>query len=240
MRLRRALLVVFSLLFITPSLFAQKSNPTAKAATGVPPAVSLAGGCDQKRFLTKAYQDLLGRTLDSSGAAYWLGVMKNGASRTQVASQMMRSAEYVNLRVRSLYSSYLRRPPSGSELSSFAGMLQQGASLEQVESLILGSNEYFKERGGGTNPGFIAALYQDLLGRAADPQAIAMFTQQLGAGSSRATIAQQILTAPEARQRQISALYSRYLHHAASGPPLPGGQEQVAAAIIGSEEYCRQ
>jgi hypothetical protein len=165
--------------------------------------------------------------------------MKNGASRTQVASQLMRSSEYINLHVRELYNTYLHRAP-GSEASSFAGMLQQGASSEQVESLILGSVEYFKERGGGTNAGFVSALYQDLLGRPADTQAVAMFTQQLSAGGTRAALAQQILTSAEARQRRINALYSRYLHRAASGPPLPGGVDQIAAAIIGSEEYCRQ
>jgi len=83
-------------------------------------------------------------------------------------------------------------------------------------------------------------LYQDLLGRAADPQAVAMFTQQLVAGNTRAALAQQILTSPEARQRRINALYTRYLHRPASGSPLPGSQDQIAAAIIGSEEYCRQ
>jgi hypothetical protein len=234
MPLRRALLVVLPLLSVAPSLFAQKR--TAVPPSAVLPAVS----CNQNHFLTRAYQDLLGRTLDSAGSAYWLGAMKNGASRTQVASQMMRSAESANLRVRGFYNSYLRRPPGGSELSSFAGMLQQGASSEQVESLILGSPEYFRERAGGTNPGFVAALYQDLLGRTADPQAVAMFTQQLGAGSSRASLAQQILTSPEARQRRINALYTRYLHRPASGPPFPGGLDQIAASIIGSDEYCRQ
>jgi uncharacterized protein DUF4214 len=209
-------------------------------ATRLPPPPAITAGCDRNHFLTRAYQDLLGRPLDSAGSAYWLGAMKNGASRTQVASQIMRSAEYSNLHVRALYNTYLHRPPGGSEASSFSGMLQQGASSEQVESLIMGSPEYFAERAHGTNPGFVAALYQDLLGRPADPQGVAMFTQQLSAGSSRASLAQQILTSPEARQRRINALYNRYLHRAASGAPFPGGLDQVAAAIIGSEEYCRQ
>jgi len=241
MPLRGALLPVLLSLFVTSSLFAQKNNPPTTINKAAPPAIALPpAGCDPHRFLTRAYQDLLGRPTDSAGMTYWLGAIKNGTSRTQVASQMIRSAEGSNQRVRSIYGDYLHRPPSGSELTYFSGLLQYGASSEQVQASILGSNEYFRERGGGTNPAFVTALFQDVLGRAADPQAISMFTQQLGAGTPRTSIAQQVLTSPEARQRRINALCTRYLHRGTSGAALPGGQDQVLATIVGSEEYCRQ
>jgi len=196
--------------------------------------------CDPVHFIGKAYQDLLGRPIDAAASNYWLGQMKNGVTRTQVAAQLLRSGQAPNARVQNFYSQFLHRPGSPSEVAYFAGMLQQGASIEQVEAGILGSAEYFAQRGGGTNSGFLAALYQDVLGRPADPPAIALWMQQLASGASRSAIAQQVSSSAEARQRWVNALYNRYLHHGPTGAVPPGGQDQVAAAIIGSDEYCRQ
>jgi len=220
---------------VLPLLFAQASKPLAPAIRPAPALQS----CEQ-RFLTKAFQDVLGRPLDASGSAYWSGLMKNGMSRTQVASQLLRSAEGSRVRVQALYNAYLHRPADASGVAYFAGMLQQGSTIEQVRAAMLGSAEYF-QHGGATNQGFIAALYQDVLGRAADPQGITFFTQQIKV-SSRAAVAQQVLTSPEGRQRRIAALYNRYLHRpaSASASAYGGGEGQVAAAIIGSEEYCRR
>lgn len=203
-------------------------------------AIKVAAGCDASHFLARAYQDLLGRQIDAAATTYWLGMMKNGATRTQVASQLIRSVEYTNGRVQTLYNLYLHRPANGSEVAYFAGMLQHGSTDEQVQSSMLSSAEYFSRRAGGTNAGFISALYQDILGRAADPQAVSLFAQQLASGGSRSAIAQQILTSPEARQRWINALYAKYVHRGATRTPVSGGQDQVVAAIIGSDEYCRQ
>jgi hypothetical protein len=235
MPLRRVLLLIP---FVIPSLFAQKSNPPAVSAVR-PPAVAPVG-CDPNKFLARACQDLLGRPIDPSSSAYWLGAMKNGMNRTQVASQMLHSSECTAARVRALYAQYLHRPPSGGEVSTFSQMLQQGANSDQVDATIVASPEYYNSRGGGTNAGFVSAMYQDVLGRPADPPAFAMFTQQLGSGSSRAQVAQQVLASNEAHQRRINALYNRYLHHPASGPVPGGSLDQVAASIIGSEEYCRR
>ena len=234
MQLRRTLLLVLLSLFVTSSLCAEK-NSAAPAVRVMPAAV-----CDPHRFLTKAYSDLLGRPLDPAGATYWLQAIKQGTSRTQVASQIISSKDTSNKKVSAMFADYLHRSPGGNELNYFSNLLHQGASLTQVRASVLGSDEYFIERGGGKNPTFVTALFQDLLGRPADPQASSFFTQQIVAGTSRTSIAQQVLNSSEARQRWINALYMRYLHRGASGPALPGSEDQVLATIIGSDEYCRQ
>jgi hypothetical protein len=147
---------------------------------------------------------------------------------------MMRSNEYKSAVVRDLYNTYLHRAPTGSEIASLSNM-----ASEQAEAFVLASNEYFVRRGGGTNQGFVTALYQDILGRPADPQAATLLTQQIGAGFSRAVIAQQVLGSVEARERSVNALYMKYLHRVAS-TLVPGTHDQVVANIIGSDEYCRQ
>ncbi|HKB81198.1 MAG TPA: hypothetical protein VKH35_15930 [Thermoanaerobaculia bacterium] len=109
-----------------------------------------------------------------------------------------------------------------------------------MESAILASPEHFGERGGGRIRGFLAALYQDVLGRPVDAAAMALFGAQLGTGATLASIALQVLNSPAARQHWIIALIAKYLHHASPRFVLYDGQDQVTASIIGSDEYCRQ
>ncbi|HJT17270.1 MAG TPA: DUF4214 domain-containing protein [Thermoanaerobaculia bacterium] len=195
----------------------------AAVTAKVPPPVRVAV-CDPNHFLSKVYQDLLGRPIDPAATNYWLTFMKNGASRAQVATEMMRSNEYKSIVARDAYNMYLHRAPSASDIAAFAGELP-----------ILSSNEYFTRRGGGMTQGFINALYQDVLGRAADPQAIALFSNV-----SRSAAAQQVLSSTEARQRAINALYSKYLHHAAPPSAFSLTHDQAVTTIIASDEYCRQ
>jgi Domain of unknown function (DUF4214) len=152
---------------------------------------------------------------------------------------MMSRPEYANAQVVSLYAAYLHRQPTGVEVAQFAGMLAQGGGSDQVAAIVLGSPEYYFSRGGGTRNGFVAALYQDVLGTYPDQGAVAYFTQELAGGATRAAVAQQVETSPAARQRWLVALYAKYLHHAPSGAAPFGGREQVISQIIGSDEYCR-
>src|SRR5204863_3934151 len=125
------------MLFLLSLLFAQ---------TIAPPA------CDPEKFITKAYQDVLGQPIDGAGKAHWLEQMKNGATRTQVANQLLRSAEHSNARVQNMFNAYLHRP-AGGELTFYSSMLQHGTPVEDVRSAILASPEYFNARAGATDAG---------------------------------------------------------------------------------------
>ena len=224
------------MLFLLPLLFAQTLPPPTITNTAVRQAVV----CDNNKFLSQAYQDILGRPIDAAGKTYWLGQMKNGATRTQIANQLVHSAEYSNARVQKMFTTYLHRPADGSAISVYSSMLQHGTPAEDVRTAILASAEYFNARGGATNAGFVAALYQDVLGRSADSQGAAGFIQQLQTGAQRSAIAHYFVTSPEARARWMNALYNTLLHHAAPGGGAGGGEDQVTVSIIASEEYCRR
>ena len=57
----------------------------------------------------------------------------------------------------------------------------------------------FQSRGGGTNQGFLTAVYQDALGRAIDTSGQTFFTQALAAGASRDQVAAIIVSSVEFR-----------------------------------------
>src|SRR5689334_4015959 len=69
----------------------------------------------------------------------------------------------VNL-VQSWYAQYLHRPADPLGLEVWGGKLRCGADPDCVLGQILGSDEYYRLH--GCRPeGFIAGLYQDLLGQ---------------------------------------------------------------------------
>jgi hypothetical protein len=116
-------------------------------------------------------------------------------------------------------------------------------------------------RGGGTDTGFLQAVYQDILGRAPDPAGLAFWAQILANGdfeeaqeepaspARRQEVAASILQSLESSQDQVQTWYSQYLHRAADPIGLGGlsnalrqglSDESAIAIIIGSDEYFAQ
>jgi uncharacterized delta-60 repeat protein len=93
---------------------------------------------------------------------------------------------------------------------------------------------------------YVIQLYQDLLGRAADPAGLASWSGLLDAGTPRTQVALAITQSQEYRQDEVQALYAHYLYRNADPAGLAaftqllvsgGTVEQVAAAMVSSAEY---
>src|SRR5262249_11585719 len=121
-----------------------------------------------QRFLTHLYGDLLGRSPDAAGLAYWDSQLSAGRTRFQVILGFEHSPEYRAHLVEQLYSKLFHRQADLSGLNSWTTFLAHGGSAAQLESSLLGSAEYFALHG-STNAGFLQGLYHDVLGRALDP-----------------------------------------------------------------------
>jgi phospholipase/lecithinase/hemolysin len=130
-------------------------------------------------FVAHTYRDLLQRPVDSAGLGYWTAALAQGATRIQVVQGIEQSREYGGEQVQALYSTYLKRPADALGLNYFVDFLRAGGTLEQAAAQITASAEYFQTRGGGTNAGFLHALYQDALQRPLDPAGQSAFGQTL-------------------------------------------------------------
>src|SRR5262249_47744983 len=102
-------------------------------------------------------------------------------------------------------------------------------------------------RGGGTNVGFLTALYRDVLGRALDPAGQAAFDALLAQGAPRDAVALLVIQSLEARTVQAEGLYRRLLGRAANPSELAalagflwlgGREEQAVAFLVSSREYA--
>jgi hypothetical protein len=88
-----------------------------------------------------------------------------------------------------------------------------------LAAMLASSPEYFQTRGGGTNDGFLNAVYQDSFKRAIDGSGQATFSQALTAGLSRAQVVTTLFTSDEYRQTLVQNAYQQFLGRATD----PGG-----------------
>jgi uncharacterized protein (TIGR03118 family) len=207
---------------------------------------SLQPATANQNFVAQLYLDLLHRPVDSGGLAGWTRALDQGMSRMQVVLGIEGSTEFLSGEVKGLYQQYLHRTADAGGLAAFTDFLAHGGTVEQAAARIAGSTEYFQVRGGGTNNGFLAALYQDALNRNIDPSGQASFGMILANGASRQQVAADILSSPEFFQDTVKGFYLNLLHRAADAGGLNGfanalaggaTDQQVIAAIAASDEF---
>ena len=92
--------------------------------------------------------------------------------------------------------------------------------VTQVASALAASPEFFVTQGGGTNNGFLNALYQAALGRPIDSAALEYLGQELSAGVSRQQIVAAVFSSDEYLTDVVNGLYEHLLQRAADAGAL--------------------
>jgi uncharacterized repeat protein (TIGR01451 family) len=103
---------------------------------------------DAASFVGGLYADVLGRAADAAGASYWKGLLAAGASRQEVAAEVLASPDALGLALARDYAAYLRRPldATGRQYWMPLAMASPG-SADPVALGILASDEYFQTAG---------------------------------------------------------------------------------------------
>jgi Ig-like domain CHU_C associated len=123
--------------FWLPMLTAGFSNEDVAAQIlGSPEYFTLAGGTNAG-FLTRLFQDVLGRDPSAADNSFFLPLL-GSSSRTSVALTVLESLEARTRRVQEWYSQFLRRTPASAEVAPLLAL-----SDENAMAAILGSEEYF-------------------------------------------------------------------------------------------------
>jgi Domain of unknown function (DUF4394)/Calx-beta domain len=223
------------------------SNATGGAALGFQKTAVVTitdddqGQSANQRFLNQAYLDVLGRPVDPSGLASFGALLAAGVPRTQVVRMLEASDEYRTLVVQQVFQKLLGRAADPGGLNNFTAALRAGATIQQVEASVAASPEYFQNRGGGTQAGFINAIFQDALGRSAGQDAVTLF-----GNVPQAQVAAIVFGSEEYNGAVVGNFYQRFLQRGPDGGgfiifsnALTTGTriEDVIAQIVGSEEY---
>lgn len=222
----------FNVTLATPTGGATLGTPTTAVVSIVQANQPGTKPSPNQAFIMQAYLDLLGRAVDPSGLATWTAFLNNGGTREQVALGIEGSQEYRQHVVQQLYTQYLQRPADPNGLANYAAFLGAGGTIEQVAAGLAGSDEYFQVRGGGTNTGFLTALYQDVLSRPIDASGLATYSQFLANGGSRMQVAAILLGSLEYDQRLVSGYYQTFLRRPADSDGLNGFVNQLQAAPL--------
>ncbi|GAC1300911.1 MAG: hypothetical protein NVSMB27_41280 [Ktedonobacteraceae bacterium] len=198
-------------------------------------------------YITSLYRDVLNREPSPSEVNGWAQQLAQGQSRAAVAYGFLDSAEYRANLVATDYSIILNRDVDQPGAATYLGVLNNGGTNEDVLVDLAASDEFYNGPGGGTNSGFVDALYQAILQRASDPSGAAYYTQELdNATASQAEVARSLLTSTEYRTLLVDNYYQQYLRRAAD----PGGEsnyvsaltqgktdEDAIASLVTSDEY---
>jgi hypothetical protein len=229
-----------------PGNNANANYPVFGYGTSAPSAADqFTFGGPNVQFVTHVYQDILNRTADSGGLAYWSGLLDDGALRSGVGLGFTHSLEYYTEVVAADYQQLLGRAADYGGLQYWAGQLQLGMSDETLQALLLASPEGYA-RAGNDNTAWVDSLYQSLLGRAADAGGESYWVQQLTQGASLGSVAYQIAVSAEADNIRVQAAFQHYLGRAATQDEVNYSiaqfsqgytDESFIAGIVGSDEY---
>ena len=164
-------------------------------------------------FVNHVYLDVLARPADAGGLAYWTSQLDQGRPRGDVAFDLVHSNEYyANIIITPAYVNYLLRSPDAAGLAFWTDLMKNhGLTDERLEANFIASNEFYLVRGGGTNAGWVDALYMAFLGRPADDAGKAFWLQQLALGESRSDIAYGFASSIERERERITQDYQHYL-----------------------------
>jgi len=199
-----------SLVKAAPTRPIRKSQPSFESLEDR--TVLQSGLSANQAFVTAAYNDLLQRAPDAAGLAGWTSLLDSGQATTmQVALSIVNSLEFRIDAVQNAYQTFLHRAADPGGLNAFVNFLATGGNIKLVDSIIIGSQEYFQVRAGGTNAGFLQALYQDVLHRAPDAFGLQAFTAALDAGVSRQQVALLVLSSPEGTNVQAQTSFNQFL-----------------------------
>jgi len=200
-------------------------------------------------FVAGAVQTILHREFQASTDQRYVDALNSGSSTTlDVASQIVMSDEGVQAEVTDLYRTILGRDPDQGGANFFFSLLKGGLSHQSAKAIMFASDEYFTVFGGGTNQGFLNALYGDQVGRAVDSVGSQVFGGQLNGGARRDAVAIQVINSFEGAQKETRVLFDNLLERAPEAlgfnyfsgllsltPPTP--EQSLVAQIVGSQEF---
>jgi hypothetical protein len=199
-----------------------------------------------QQYVAQLYLDLLQRSADPGGLAYWTDQLNLGTARADVVREFQATSEYATEQLQILYNRLLGRKADVPGLIHFEQELNSGQTIQDVTAQILSSDEYYDDRAGNSNATFLAALYSDIFDRAPDTTGVTQLGGSLDLGESREAVVQALMSSDEAHQRQIDQLYHEFLFRAPDDTGLAffkgalqegASWDQIVASMISSDEY---
>lgn len=198
-------------------------------------------------YINALYQDVLGRTPDTAGLAFWQQQLAAGATHGTVAYGFWVSAEHRARQIDEYFQGLLGRQEDVASQAAWVSNFTQNGAINQTAAIAFVTTPEFQASHAG-NTAFVDALYDDILLRPADSAGESNWVGQLNSGAMTLDqVAKAFVYGTEASTRIVDALFSVFLHRAPNTASLNGwvGQltsgalnaDQVAIALLCSDEF---
>ncbi|MBC7802121.1 MAG: DUF4214 domain-containing protein [Gemmatimonadaceae bacterium] len=157
-------------------------------------------------FVTRIYQNVLGRDPEPDGFNFWKGNLDNNrATRAETLAGISESAENraatagqvsrglwdiseTSGQVARLYDTALGRRPDAGGLGFWTRTIDGGAALVDLANAFVSSAEFQSTYGALDNRAFVNAIYLNTLDRAGEADGVNFWTGVLNGGTSRAEV----------------------------------------------------
>ena len=210
------------------------------AADPVPPGTATAERC----FVEAAHATFLDRRATGPELTEWTEAFADGTPHHVLVRQLARSDEWLAVTVTGIYELALGREPEPDGLAYWVGELRAGALVNRIGAQIFGSSELYGIAG-GTDEGFVEALYDRILDRAPDANGLAYWVGQVDA-RGRGGVASEFYASYESRAMRVNGLYQQLLDRDPSPADLTYWADrlrtvndvQLAVLVASSAEFA--
>lgn len=202
------------------------------SAVVVVPSTATAQSANEE-WLELAYAEILGRPADDAGLEWWLGrIAADGAdSRTIVAREMAFSVEGARGEVVRAYADLLGRSPDDAGLAYWTDFLRSEPATV-LRSLLLASEE--RQLRAGERAAWLDGVYQEILGRDADPAGRTYWFEQLDNGFAPLLLVLEIYVSTEGINRRVDQIYTETVGRSATPAEVDAGRPVVT--VLGERE----
>jgi hypothetical protein len=195
-------------------LHSEITSPDVHGTTVVESAIAVSAppvaGLDA--FITRSYEDFLGRKPTSAELAKNRTALSNGSlTRRKFTLGLATSNEYLGHEVDQRFAQILGRSPDPTGRAYWINKLRTGLSETALVNSITASNEFYA-KAGSTPSGFITRAHQVLVDRSPTTAETAGFTAYLANGGARSSVANSIYQSEESRRLRVTGLYQHFLH----------------------------
>lgn len=172
-------------------------------------------GIPAQNYAASLYRVVLEREGSTAEVTALSNALRNGYPPANAVAGFVNSVEYrrwlIADPVNGFYFRFLGRQADEGGVQFWLNAMAHGVSEPQVLAGITGSSEFFTTQGGGTNAGFVNALYTKVLNRAASAAEVNFYVSRLNAGVGRADIANGFIQSQEYRTILVREWYDHYL-----------------------------
>jgi hypothetical protein len=195
-------------------------------------------------YLHAAYTDIYGRDATDPELVQKSKHLLTTTLRSSLANNAFASTEYRTALVTSTYTTVLARPGDASKIASWVSKINHGSvSADSLAPTFLALDEFYA-KAGGTRAAYVAAVYQNIFGRApTDAEAAAGVSSVAHHG--RYVFALARWRSAEHNTLRVDAAYQLYLVRPASPAAEALGVASITkigyygylSTLLGSTEY---